>query len=90
MARSTFLQALLAAAVLVGTLPPAFGQTVRCGQASSCGTTQGGTRAPGTGVAAPTYPSSDPFRNPLMQSLPPAVSTVHPQQNTGRPIPTPH
>ena len=27
------------------------------------------------GIAVPTQPSSDPFRNPLLQGVPPAVSS---------------
>jgi hypothetical protein len=88
MAQSTSLQACLVVAALLGTLPAASGQTVQCGQASNCATTQGRTGTPEPGGAVPTYPSSDPFRNPLMQPLPPAVSTTRPQRNTGQPIPT--
>ena len=89
MARWTLLLTVVVA-MQVGPVPVSAQTTVQCRQGSNCGGAQSGSRLRGTGVPVPTNPSSHPFTNPLMQPLPPAASSNSYQQNTTRPIPTPH
>jgi hypothetical protein len=44
------------------------------GQSAQTGSRPSATLRTG-GIAVPTQPSSDPFRNPLMQGVPPAASS---------------
>ncbi len=39
-----------------------------------------------TGFVVRTNPSNNPFKNPITQPLPPAVSAGHPEQNNSAPI----
>ena len=68
----------LAILLLIGLAAVAQAQ-VRTGSQQYGRTGVGGTAS--SGYAVSTYPSSNPFRNPIMQPIPRATSTVNPQQN---------
>jgi len=77
---------ILSALLILGTIAVADAQVPTGGSQPkrTTGTPTGGISAgktnPGAGPVR-TNPSANPFENPIMQPIPPATSTVNPQQN---------
>jgi hypothetical protein len=80
---------ILAASLVVGSVGLAAAQVPTPGSqqkrpVGTPGVSTTGKAAPGTPTR--TNPSANPFADPLMQPIPPASSTINPQQNYQRPI----
>jgi hypothetical protein len=76
----------LAAFVLAGSATIALAQVATGTQQHRRGAPPtGGTAS--TGSAVRTQPSNNPFKSPITQPIPPATSTVNPQQNYTPPVP---